>query len=329
LSSDPAGQASKEALKNLYEIQHKRIEHLWREFHLGYMAALRQFSMKKGQKFNPDELKIGDLVLYEAPKHVRNFWPIAKISGLITNRKGNVVSVRLKKYVPNEINQPLRLSKYGSKRMTTEMKRELLGYFKEQPNTYPIQKIAPYEFWNDITDPTKKKDNPEEPADRLPARITKTVRLKYMPRKRDSTDPYVPSTAATNASYKRRAEFARARKRKALQAEQENKTTPTLVHFSDEPSEPIIFTYHEQSEDCSQSRFPLECKGGVVRLTLESKRAEDPIKRYKLPISILDEHSNEISKERTAFFALVAFCRKSPYKMTQVQFETNKPNGKD
>jgi hypothetical protein len=318
LGGDPAGQASKEALIELYEVQHRRINHLWKEFHLGYMQALRQFAKKKGHTFNTNELKEGDLVLYEAPRHVRNFWPIARISKIYRNSKGVISNVKLHKYVPNEINQPLRLQLYGTKRLTAEMKRELMGYFKEQPNTYPVQKLAPYEFWNDITDPTKKIDIPGKETDRLPAKIirriddiTSTEGFKPKPilRKRKITVPQKPKKP----------------EKVFRQGSRQSSRIAAKVHFADATAglDPIIFTFKLQDEDCCDSDLPLECKGGVVRLTLHSIGNKLPIKEYGFPIKDPEDINvnKPVTKVCNALSAVVAFCRDSPYRITQCRID--------
>jgi hypothetical protein len=75
-------------LKRFYKTQQRRIALIWREFHLGYMNELRKFVAKKKHKFTLSNLKAGDLVLYEKPNVIRNFWPIARIREVIASRFG-------------------------------------------------------------------------------------------------------------------------------------------------------------------------------------------------------------------------------------------------
>jgi hypothetical protein len=168
-TSDPIGVSTELLLKELYEAQHKRIAEIWQEFHLGYMSALRAHARKTKLKFTINDLKIGDLVLYESPGTVRNFWPIARITGFVPPRDGKSKAVRLSKYVPNEVDQKLKEKLYpGKNRLTNEMRRYVMGHFKQMPNTYSIRRLAPYEFWGQVIRPCDIVGND---VDRLPAQI--------------------------------------------------------------------------------------------------------------------------------------------------------------
>lgn len=177
-SNDPAGENGLAMLKRLYASQARRITHIWRMFQRGYMSELRKHTNIRKQSFDCQTLKVGDLVLYEVPETIRNFWPIARVRKLIPGRDGIVRAVYLQKYVPNEINQDLWLKKYDRRAITPAMKRELMGYFKNLPNRYSIRKLAPYEFWFHLEPPT---DVEGEDKDRLPHRILSKQGKKHKP----------------------------------------------------------------------------------------------------------------------------------------------------
>jgi hypothetical protein len=135
------------------------------------MSELRKFAAKKKHKFTLSNLKVGDLVLYETPNVIRNFWPIARIREIIKSRFGAPKAVRLDKYVPTEINQALRLFHYKRRRLNRVEKAHVTGYFKPMPNPYSITRLAPYEFWESEVNPTTIVGEEE---DRLPARVLYT-----------------------------------------------------------------------------------------------------------------------------------------------------------
>jgi hypothetical protein len=171
-TNDPAGATSKEVLKALYEAQHRRIDYLWKEFHTGYMSELAKGNKKK---FSSKPLKVGDLVLFYAKDVSRNFWPIARITGLIMGSDGNARAAYIEKFVPNEVNHELRLTKYkgrSMKKLTPLEKRAVTGYFKPQKQTYPVSKLAPYEFWYNVDSPTIIKDDDDaEDLGVLPSKL--------------------------------------------------------------------------------------------------------------------------------------------------------------
>jgi hypothetical protein len=88
---------------------------------------------------------------------------------------GNARAAYIDKYVPNEVNHELRLTKYkgrSMKKLTPLEKRAVTGYFKPQKQTYPVSKLAPYEFWYNVESPTIVKDDEDaEDLGVLPSKL--------------------------------------------------------------------------------------------------------------------------------------------------------------
>jgi hypothetical protein len=117
---------------------------------------------------------------------------------------GNARAAYIQKYVPNEVNQELRLRDYGTKRVLTPMeKRKVTGYFKPQKQTYPVSKLAPYEFWYNVEPPTTVIENEDaEDLCTLPAKIkpirkrqkgvTTPVMMTYHLQSEDCTTSLIP-----------------------------------------------------------------------------------------------------------------------------------------
>jgi hypothetical protein len=290
ITDDPDGHTSKEALKALYEAQHRRIEYLWHEFHAGYLSELRKFAKATKKRFSLQPLKVGDIVLYEAVgEKARNFWPVARVSKLIMGNDGNPRAAEIEKYAPNEINTELRLKKYGKKKQLSPMERRVVtGWFKPMPRSYPITKLAPYEFWYNATVPTAVTD--DDDVGKLPAHVKPTVRCRRRIPNNDAIGVLpIPAPITT-------------RRQRGI-------------------TKPIMVSYHLQSDDCDTSKIPRKCKGGNVRITLRSKVKDDM--NISIPVTTYDDLEpvdKVATKTSRCYSDLVAFCSKSSYFMARVMF---------
>jgi hypothetical protein len=293
-TSDPIGVSAELMLKHLYDAQHRRITEIWQEFHLGYMSALRVHAQKSTHKFKINNLKVGDLVLYESPGTVRNFWPIARIRGFVTSQSGKPKAVYLNKYVPNEIDQKLKEYLYGKRRVTTEMRRYIMGHFKEMPSPYSIRRLAPYEFWGQTIHPCDVIGND---VDRLPARIVAPVPII----RKNAMDVSQPKAATFQYGKSKRAMFR--------------------------PSDTILYL---QSDLLSENSPQQECRGGIAHVTLKSRVKDSETKIVTIPINTLNDlrsrsRGDDETDSTRALNAAFAFCAANQYQMTNLRFTANLP----
>jgi hypothetical protein len=175
---DPANSSSKIALQRLHAEQTKAIDQLWKEFHLGYLVALRDHQ-KVVKNADTTSLKVGEYVLYHCPQTVRNFWPIGQVTSVLPGPDGTTRAVRLRKYVPNQINLPLKQQRFGRReKLTLQERQEVTGYWKDRKNVYPVHKLVRYEFW-DSPEPTPSafKDTSV-----VPTMMIEVAGQKYFPK---------------------------------------------------------------------------------------------------------------------------------------------------
>jgi hypothetical protein len=118
----------------------------------GYIAALRVHH-NWDQKSKRPEIKVGDFVLVPQHKVIKSRWPIARITKLIHDSTyGNVKAAMIEYYVANKINVKKRNLLFKRKRtadLTPEERRQVTGYFKPGDRAVLLEKLYPYEMWEE------------------------------------------------------------------------------------------------------------------------------------------------------------------------------------
>ena len=152
-------------LQAMKSAQSKCLGKLWLFSRITYMESLQGFhNMRRSEKERT--LKVGDLVLMKDDWSARSFWPIARVTKLLPDYLGRVRAVMVDKYVPNEINHDLIFEKFGhrsEKRLTTQQRRELTGFFKALEEPQAVRNLVHFELWE--SDPYVQPQNGSVIAD--------------------------------------------------------------------------------------------------------------------------------------------------------------------
>jgi signal peptidase I len=155
----PSNDTDLEVLQKLQTAQAVQVRNLWHQVRRTYLIELQAFHNKR-VPVKERVVKVGDLVLLKDDWHARNYWSIGRITETMIGYNGKIRTVMLEKYVPNEINKSLALSKYGIRgesKLTKAQRRELTGYFKGLSEPQAVKNLVPFELWQG-----KKFEHPEE-----------------------------------------------------------------------------------------------------------------------------------------------------------------------
>jgi hypothetical protein len=180
----PANDTDLEVLEKIQTAQAVQVRNLWHQIRRSYLTELQAFHNKRVPA-KERVLKVGDLVLIKDDWHARNYWSIGRITETIEGYNGKVRTVRLEKYVPNEVNKGLALSKYGLRgesKLNKAQRRELTGYFKGLNEPQAVKNLVPFELWQG------KKF--EHPADGIVRQIGQSEKpINYQPEFNNFSEP--------------------------------------------------------------------------------------------------------------------------------------------
>jgi signal peptidase I len=145
----PSNDTDLEVLQKLQTAQAVQVRNLWHQVRKTYLSELQAFHNKR-IPVKERVIKVGDLVLLKDDWHARNYWSIGRVTETFVGFNGKIRTVKLEKYVPNEINKTLALSKYGIRgesKLTKAQRRELTGYFKGLDEPQAVKNLVPFELW--------------------------------------------------------------------------------------------------------------------------------------------------------------------------------------
>jgi hypothetical protein len=153
-SFGPPSESNIKGLRSYHEAQQKHVDETWDRFFRSYISELRVHH-KWDQTARAPHVKIGDFVTIPQDKILKTRWPIARITGFVEDSSdtGRKKAAFIETYVSDRVNTRLKNTLFGPrtriKDLTPGQKRQVVGCFIPNKKAVTLDKLYPYEMWED------------------------------------------------------------------------------------------------------------------------------------------------------------------------------------